>query len=118
MKVASTTKQKTEKQSELLHTQLNADEQENSFNYGNRLINVKQVEGTPFKIVTKADEEEGKNSFIAIGQNRLTELQSYGKCKMIIQERSWELIMQMIVYIVDKVVNEMEKNNERQSEII
>lgn len=85
---------------ELSHGQSNATEKESK---SKSLIDVERIEGTPFVIVTKPDEDEVKNSFIGIGDNRLTEMMSYGKAMMMINERNWDLIVQAIVYISSKV---------------
>lgn len=80
-----------------------------------RIVDVEKQEGSPFNIVS-IDNDEDKNSFIALGDNRITELMSYGKCKMLIAERNWELIVNCIAFMVDKMNGEVKEAVKRHAE--
>lgn len=96
------------KNTELLQEQSNAEQQVDRQNSG-KLIDIEEVERTPFTIVTVNESEGEPQSFIAIGRNRLTEKQSYEACKKQIDERGWELTMQTMVYLVDRMFREIKE---------
>lgn len=110
MSTTLTEKPKTGKQSELLHTQQNAEEQENNSN----LCEIKKMEGTPFTIVRKNDEGEF-NSFIAIGNNRLTGMMTDEECERMIEEKDWNLLVQMTVYVASKLQEENHKQIQKEA---
>lgn len=72
------------------------------------LIEYTQIAGTPFTIVTNT--EKG-TSFVAMGNNRLSEEISWQECKDLIDFRSWEIIFQMAACLCSKIIDEKLNNN-------
>lgn len=102
MKNVSTTEHTEKKPMVLSPTLENAEQKEDRQESG-KLIDVEHIEGTPFTIVTISEPEADEQSFIAIGNSRLTEKMSYEKCKMLITDHNWELTLQMMVFIMDRM---------------
>lgn len=88
-------------------------EKENKSKYG-KTVETEPIEGTPFTIIT-IDEGEGEvkiqECFIAIGNKRITERQSYIKCLEQIQQRDWKLITSLITVIVEAVIQEIRRED-------
>ena len=58
------------------------------------LVKIKNVEGTPFTIVTV---ESTNKKFVAMGQARMSEYKdTMEECEEMINNKSWELIMAMV----------------------
>lgn len=78
--------------------------------HSSTIINVEQYEETPFGIV-ETNKEGEDNSFVAIGNKRLTPLIAKEECKRLIVEKDWILITQLIMHITEnldmiKTINE------------
>jgi len=101
-------KTETGKESESLNTFTNATQQENNVSYGS-MIDIEKIENTPFTIV-KLPEAGEKNTFIAIGNNRLTEMDTYINSRAMIIERDWQLMMQMVVFVAAKIKEDKDIN--------
>lgn len=84
--------------SDLLQSQTNAQEQENSSPSVTKIIERDPIEDTPFVIVTI---EQG--SFIALGNRRITEYMPKDECKRLIKDRNWELITNLSVTVYERM---------------
>lgn len=80
-------------------------EQGDEENEQRKMFEVEKIEGTPFNIVTMNEEEEEFNSFLAIGNSRISEKASKGKLKMRVVDKDWELLTQVIVHLAKKVID-------------
>jgi len=76
---------------------------------GNKeLFSKTRVPYTPFDIVTIHDRDENDNSFIALGQYRLTDYQGYKDCLDAIESRDWELLINTFGVAIDQEMNQLE----------
>lgn len=89
---------------------MNAEEDQSKESYSEQLVQSKKVEGTPFTIV-KMPELTGGNVFIGIGDQRLTEPMSEKAALRMIENKEWELVMNLIVYLHRKVITRMQDEN-------
>jgi len=94
----------------LYNGQQNVQEQESKADSG-KLVQIEKVEGTPFTVVTIEGSAEVNDTFIAVGNERLTDLGDYEEMKRKIEERDWELIVQLQVFIANKVNEETKLEN-------
>lgn len=110
-----TMEQNSEKNTEKQQSPIYALNKEDKSQYG-EIIDVEQIEGTPFNIITldkNSDEKEARmESFIAIGNRRITELNTYVKCIELIQQKQWGLICSLITLITEATVKEIEKERD------
>ncbi|AXH75643.1 MAG: hypothetical protein [Microviridae sp.] len=104
-----------EKQSELLQSQTNANEQENNSKSGN-MIEMNKIEGTPFVTVGLTDRPKDRNTFIAIGNNRITEMMSQEEAEFKIATKDWNLITSAINVIAIEAVKEYLKEEEKKKD--
>lgn len=74
---------------------MNVPEKENN---SNSLIKRIEVINTPFRII-----ETEKGSFIALGDQRLTDYITTKECYKMINERSWELLLTVMTVVYDKI---------------
>lgn len=80
--------------SQLLSTQQNANETKQE---SGKIIDFLEIEGTPFKIVVTE-----KKYFIAIGNQRMTELMdSYNECIEYLEENQWDMTTKLIAFMLD-----------------
>lgn len=89
-------------QSETLNGQLNVKETHKE-NSSDKIIEVEKIEGTPFAIIT-ANNGKKNNTFIAIGDKRITEMQSLAESKKMIAERDWNIITALVVAVTNGVI--------------
>lgn len=90
------------KNMELLHTQGNAEQPDDKQNSG-KLIDVENIEGTPWTLVTINQEGDNEECFLAIGNARLTEKGTHEEMMKKIYERDWNLMFQMVAYLADRI---------------
>lgn len=90
------------KNTELLHTQRNAEQLEDKQVSG-KLIDVEHIEGTPWTLVTINQEGDNEECFLAIGNARLTEKGTHEEMMKKIYERDWNLLFQMTAYLADRI---------------
>lgn len=72
---------------------------ENSESYST-IKEILQVDNCPFGIVI-TNKEEVENSFVAIGNKRLTSLISTEECKQLIDSKDWSLTVQLVMHIME-----------------
>ena len=70
-----------------------------------KMIEREKVEGTMFDVITM---EEG--SFVALGENRVTDYQEKEKCIEMVKDKDWQLIEQMCILICNFKLKEQTKN--------
>lgn len=68
-------------------------------NFSEELIMREEVEGTDFTLVTVAD----KGTFVAAGQNMLTDFMPEDEARRLIESRDWKLLSNWIVALVQWV---------------
>lgn len=84
------------KQSEILASQLNADDPTKS---NSTLVSRQQWEESPLTICSI---EEGSKWFLALGTKRLTKYYEYQhEVEEVLNQKSWELIIQIMVAVAD-----------------
>lgn len=66
--------------------QPNANEMENKENYS--IQNREEIENTPFHLVTTTE-----GCFIAMGNNRISDITSKEECEKQVQEKNWKLVL-------------------------
>ncbi|AXH74946.1 MAG: hypothetical protein [Microviridae sp.] len=71
-----------------------------------------EINGSPFSIVTTNTDDEA-NSFVAIGNTRLTPLMPKHYCEDMIYEKDWTLVVQLVMHMMKH-----EKDINRLNEII
>lgn len=78
------------------------------------LIEAERMEGTPFTIITATDKgkEAPDGSFIAMGNQRMSELNTYEECVKLVKERDWVLITALAIEMAERVIKF--KNNKNQ----
>jgi len=72
------------------------------------IVSVEKVEDTPFNIVHVEEEDK---AFIAVGNKRISELMSVGKCRMKIAEKEWGLLVQVMAIVSNGVYEELNIEN-------
>lgn len=82
----------------------NARERVNSSQSYN-LKDIERVHGTPFTIVKVPTIEQEQNSFIAIGNSRVTEMKTGRECMNMILNKDWNLIVSAIDIIASNLQN-------------
>lgn len=91
------------------HGQANVEET-NTFNKNSyELIEVRNVEGTPFELVKTKQVPEPDNTFIRMGAVKLTPYMSEDNAMEEINERSWLLFQAMAVAVALQLINKKEK---------
>lgn len=104
--------QKRHPNSELLQLQTTTENQNGNKEQSNtELKEVNRIENTPFTIITIPEKE----SFVAVGNWRLTDWETKEKCMKMIEEKSWDIIFALIqatITIMDK--NPEYKETEKQ----
>lgn len=88
-------------------SQMNVDTTENNSNSNGKILEIEKVNET-FTIV-KVNENDEEKTFIAVGNNRITELQSYAKSLEQIAEKDWTLITSLITIVTEQVFKETVK---------
>lgn len=86
--------------------QLMAEIQEEVRNFSEELVMREAVERTDFTIVTVAD----KGSFIAAGQNMLTDFMTEDECRQMIENKDWKLIASWVMVLVKYFTKEFSNN--------
>lgn len=80
-------------QDELLQLQSNTEKiNTNNQHSSEELVERHNYPNTGFLIVGNKE----KGYFVALGQHRLTEFQTYGECETAITEKNWDLIVNVI----------------------
>lgn len=79
----------------------------------NSIQTIEQIGETPFGIVTTNSQDEA-NTFVAIGNKRLTPLQPREISEDMIANKDWKLITQLAMHITEhqeeiKKINELQK---------
>lgn len=75
---------------------------------------IHDINHLPLVIVETTNEGEN-NSFVAIGQSRLSDLTTKENCERMIEEKDWNLIMAVMMYLqmnevkVKEIIKEMNK---------
>lgn len=88
------------KQSEILASQLNADDPTKS---NSTLVSRQQWEQSPLTICSI---EEGSKWFLALGTKRLTKYYEYQhEVEEVLNQKSWELIIQIMVAVAEDTFN-------------
>lgn len=106
--------QKIKKLLGLSNGQTNAPETENKLLSGN-IKETNRIDGTPFTIVTT----DNNKCFIAIGNNRVSEIMKHKEAFNMIDNKEWELITNTINVLADhitkdriKLINAEENKNQ------
>lgn len=104
MKTAENTQQ--ESSQEYVHMKENSEK-------SNTVQTIEQIGETPFGIVTTNSQDEA-NTFVAIGNKRLTPLQPREVSEDMIANKDWTLITQLAMHITEhqeeiKRINELQK---------
>ena len=89
---------------EELNIQTNAEKQNNS---NSTLVEIDNIEGTPFKMVTT---EEG--SFAAYGNNRITDYMDKEELIKKIEQKDWNLLGTFVISIINSYNQFKKENNE------
>ena len=92
-------------------------EEANSLNSGEQLVSVREVEGTPFKLVMAPEITGPDRVFIGIGQGRITEPMTEKEALRMINERDWGLIWRTIAFIGEKVAKQTVIENQDKTNI-
>ena len=86
------------------HTQQNGQNEE-AKSQSSKMIEREKVEGTMFDVITM---EQG--SFVALGENRVTDYQEKEKCIEMVKDKDWQLIEQMCILICNYKLKENKQN--------
>lgn len=98
------------KGTQLLNAQLNVEETNTESKEYKKLIEYEKIEGAPFDMI-KQDEEY----FVAIGNNMLTSKHSTWEGAIEeLDERKWEIILNLIVIVAGKMKEEDNNNKNQQ----
>lgn len=95
--------------------QKNVQNKENSLGSYN-LNDIERVHGTPFTVVKVPTVKEAQNSFIAIGNARITNLMTGKECMGMILNKDWNLIVSAIDIIATNLQNMKPVNQEEPKE--
>lgn len=108
--------QEQEKSKEQLNTQSFALETENKEDFGNKILDRIPITGTPFHVVRTNENLE--ESFIAVGNNRISEIESEIELTERIENKDWNLITSLIICITDKVMQAIKEEDKARNESI
>lgn len=95
----------------LEHTQDYVQETENKLESG-KILERKQCENTPFHVVNT---ESG--AFIAIGNQRISDLMTVEECKKMVEEKTWGLICTTIAIITERVMESIKLEDKAKNEL-
>lgn len=68
--------------------------------HSSTIKNIERYEETPFGIV-ETNEETENNCFVALGNKRVSQLQTKEECERMIDEKDWTLITQLSMHIME-----------------
>lgn len=88
------------KQEEILHTQVNADENQNNIPSGKQLLEREKITDTPFELI--GNEEIGY--FISLGKYRISEIMTNKKIAIeSLEKEQWNYIVRIIVTLIEDI---------------
>jgi hypothetical protein len=96
-----------DKQSASLQSQMSAAAMANSLD-SYKLIEQHRVEGTPFTIVEVNNGEE-ENTFISVGNKRVTELMPKKLAEETVQAKDWNLIVSVVTIILESMLDDLHR---------
>lgn len=110
------TESNKEKNTELSNSPNFAVERGNNEDYGNKILDRITIVGTPFTIVRT--EENLEKSFIAIGNNRITELTTEIELTEKLENKDWDLITSLVIIITERVMAGIKEEDQARYETI
>lgn len=100
-----------EKNTILEQSLTDAQETESKLDSG-KILDRKQCEDTPFQIVNT-----DSGAFIAIGNQRISDLMTVEECKKMVEEKTWGLICTTIAIITERVMESIQLEDKARNEL-
>lgn len=110
-----TEREESEKAKPLGVSPTNAQEKENNSTYG-KMLNVIQIEGTPFTMVTIETNGKPENTFLSIGTSRITKLMLPAQARKLVKDKDWNITVSLITIVTERVMEQIKLEDRARNE--